>query len=284
MTSLPTPEQYCRRIVKKSGSNFALAFGSLSRVQRRGMRAVYAFCRVVDDVVDGDGSPDQKTCELAAWREVVRAVAAGNVAHPLGQELLWATTQFHIPTRYYLELIDGCASDIAPQPVPDLAALEKYCYGVAGTVGLICLRIFGVEETAMHRAAAIALANAFQLTNILRDLHADAQIGRVYLPTEDLQRFHVPPSAFLQLPAQRDEQQRIAALIDFEITRAAASYETAWRGFSDVLPQMQSAQLMSRCYRAILSRIARDPLAIFSGRVRLPWWQKICVLVRGRAA
>lgn len=278
---METSTRYCAHILKKAGSNFRHAFRFLNPPQRRAMTAVYAFCRVIDDIVDGPSSSTEKSGGLAFWRQEMARVEAGGATEPLTQELHWAVHAFDIPTKYLRELIDGCARDIDFAPLQTLGDLERYCYGVAGTVGLMCCRIFGVTETPTVRSAAIALGNAFQLTNVLRDLAADAKIGRIYLPAEDLIRFGVPAEHL----GLGKESPQLAQLIAFEVRRAEEYFQSAWAQFGeDVEGKLRPAQTMSVCYYALLSQIRKNPLRVMRTRVRLSWWKKLRLLGASRWA
>lgn len=269
--------QHCRRIVRQSGSNFRHAFRFLNPDQRRAMTAVYAFCRVIDDIVDdGAHPPQEKGVQLGRWRKRVAQCADAVPTELLMHELAWAMRTYGIPARYLQELIDGVARDLDPRPVATVQDLLHYCYGVAGTVGLMCLRIFGVEETAEARAAAVALGNALQLTNMLRDLADDVRNGRNYLPREDLARFGVTDA---QLTAGTPSPQ-VDRLIAFEIERAEGFFRQAWEQFAkDDAGRLRAARMMSACYYELLRRMRRHPQRIFRGRVRIPWWRKLRLLV-----
>lgn len=269
--------QHCRRIVRQSGSNFRHAFRFLNPDQRRAMTAVYAFCRVIDDVVDDDAHPPQeKGAQLALWRERIARCADAASTDALVHELAWAMRRYDIPARYLQELIDGVARDLDPRPVETVQDLLQYCYGVAGTVGLMCLRIFGVEETTETRAAAVALGNALQLTNMLRDLADDVRNGRHYLPREDLARFGVTDA---QLAAATPSPQ-VRQLIALQIGRAEGFFRQAWEQFAqDDAGRLRAARMMSACYYELLRRMRHDPWRIFRGRVRIPWWRKLRLLV-----
>lgn len=274
--AMDTPIKHCASIVRRAGSNFAPAFRYLDPAQRRGMQAVYAFCRVVDDIVDAPGDAATKQDRLAHWRGEIAACETGRSRDVLTQELGWAVRQFGIPCRYIAELIDGVARDVTRPPIATADDLLAYCYGVAGTVGLISLRIFRLEETPEARAAALALANAFQLTNILRDLHEDAAMGRCYLPQEDLIRFGVVADDL----TNRGGTAQVARLIAFEGERAERFFAAAWHGFNGATAdQLRPARVMSAFYYALLRRIRRDPLRVLRERVRVPWWQKLQLLL-----
>lgn len=266
--------EHCARIVGRSRSNFAPAFRFLDREQKRAMMAVYAFCRVVDDCVDGNMPANEKIARLSSWRE--NLTSAANSPNPvLMGEVRWAIDTFQIPEKYFVELVDGVGQDLERPSISTFDDLLRYCYGVAGTVGLICLRIFRVEETAQARVAALALANAFQITNILRDLVEDAATGRCYLPGEDMDRFGVTPE---HLRAAKPSLQ-LNALIVFEAERAARFFGDAWTDFNRNDKRLCCARMMSSYYHELLRQIRRDPLRVLCKRVRISWWKKLRLLV-----
>lgn len=277
---MQTAEAYCQRVVQNAGSNFAAAFRFLDHSQRRAMRALYAFCRVVDDVVDSALAAAVKRQQIAFWRDQLEPAAGAPTTHPLMEELHAAVTTFDIPLPYLRDLVDGVARDIAPTPCADWAALEQYCYGVAGTVGLACLRIFRVPETATTRAAGLALANAFQLTNILRDVHSDARTGRVYLPEAELRACGLTAAELCVANVPADDM-RLRTLIVRGGERAEAYFAAAWQQFPRAeAARLRSALLMSDYYYAILQRIRAHPEQVWSRRVRLTTGTKLWLFLK----
>ncbi len=278
---MTSSEGYCKQVVRRAHSSFALSFIFLNAAQRRAMRAVYAFARIVDDIVDGDLAPDDKINHLQMWREEVAKLGHQRVEHPLTSELMWAQQMFRINPLYLRELIDGVAVDLHPHHIPNALSLVQYCYGVAGTVGLLCLPIFGIEENPRTRHGAIALANAFQITNMVRDLRADAQRGYGYLPDEDFRYFGVALSDCVRPSPTASGASRVQELMQYEIARAEVCYGTAWEAFTDAEQRrMKPALVMSMCYRAILHKIARHPLQVLAKRVRLSRREKLGIMGR----
>jgi phytoene synthase len=180
---------HAQAVVERSGTSFYWGMRLLPRPKREAMFAVYAFCREVDDVADGDGSSATKLNLLARWRDELDALFAGRPALPTSRALLEPIRRFDLPRREFELMIEGMEMDASglwsrPQPEP---ALRAYCRCVAGAVGMLSVRIFGARSADADRGAE-ALGEAFQLTNILRDLDEDAAIGRIYLPAERLAR------------------------------------------------------------------------------------------------
>lgn len=280
---MQSSQVYCARIVRRSRSNFSASFRCLDRDQRRAMRALYAFCRLIDDIVDSAKYGAEETQrEVARWRAHVGALGGEfPPTHPLLRELTWAVRQFGLAPHYLQDLVDGCTRDIVPVPIATEQDLLDYCYGVAGTVGLLCLAIFRVEEDGQTRRAALILAQAFQLTNIIRDLHEDLAIGRIYLPLSDWSQCGLDPTKpdLLHNPTYQDAWRQ---LLQMEIRRAESWYQQAWEDFPrTAFPKLRAAQIMSSYYHAILHRIAADPLQVLHSKVRLPWWRKATLVAQG---
>src|SRR5277367_2408586 len=192
--SLEVPKSYeaCQQIARASNSNFYYAFYLLPKPKRNALCALYAFNRLVDDVADEGADLPAKQRGLARWRaeldEAVTLVdAPPNVSLAILPALADALERYKIPTRYLHDLISGAEMDLTIHAYPTFERLREYCYRVAGTVGLTCTHVFGFKDS---RAIDLAekLGLAFQLTNIIRDVHEDYAVGRVYLPEEDLAR------------------------------------------------------------------------------------------------
>ncbi|MEM1297737.1 MAG: squalene/phytoene synthase family protein [Pseudomonadota bacterium] len=184
-----SPQEVVDRITGAAKSSFSLGMKLLSRPRREAMRAVYAFCRVVDDIADGDLSPEEKRRMLADWRAEVNALYAGAPGSAVGQALMRPVADYDLPKAEFLAMIEGMEMDAAgPVVAPSDAELARYTRCVAGSVGLLSMRIFGAWRGEASERFALALADALQLTNILRDVEEDAAIGRLYLPREVLER------------------------------------------------------------------------------------------------
>ena len=151
---------------------------------------MYAFCRIVDDAVDLGRDRDEQQRALQQWREEIARVYDGAPEHPAGERLQDAVRTFPIPREALLDVIAGVEMDLERSTYETFEDLYPYCYRVASAVGLCCIEIFGYGDP-RAREYAMNLGIALQLTNILRDVQADARAGRVYVPQEDLKRFGV---------------------------------------------------------------------------------------------
>jgi squalene synthase HpnC/squalene synthase HpnD len=269
----------CRRVAKNSASNFYYAFFMLPQAKRDALCALYAFMRLVDDVSDTVGSEDDKKRGLARWRAALDAAVAGDVSgHPILPAFADTINRFHIPPRYFHDLISGAEMDLTVGNYATFERLREYCYRVAGTVGLTCLHVFGYDDPHAPDLAE-KLGIAFQLTNILRDVPADYKMGRIYLPQEDLEKFGVRPEDLARgplTPAVRD-------LFAFEAGRAWNFYRDGAKLIPDVHSDSRAALwALARIYSGLLRRIEESGYDVFSERVRLSTPEKTGILLRAR--
>jgi squalene synthase HpnC/squalene synthase HpnD len=273
----------CRRVARNAASNFYYAFHMLPEPKRRGLCALYAFMRLVDDVSDDSGASNEDSVSakqrgLVRWRALVDAAYAGEVSgHAILPAFADTCSRYSIPARYFHDLIAGAEMDINLKYYATFDRLREYCYRVAGTVGLTCIHVFGFRDP---RAPEVAerLGIAFQLTNILRDLSVDLKMGRVYLPQEDLERFGVG-QAELAGPCS----QRVAELIAFEADRAWRYYEEGAEIVGMVERDSRAGLwMLARTYSSLLARIETHGYDVFSERVRLSAPEKFGILVRAQ--
>ncbi|MBI4537696.1 MAG: presqualene diphosphate synthase HpnD [candidate division NC10 bacterium] len=261
--------QFCRALTKASRSNFTYAFLFLPRRERDALYAIYAFCRVTDDIVDEAGASRKAGPSvlerLAAWRAELAACVRGEASHPVTQRLAETMRTYRIPPRYFEELLDGVEMDLVKSRYATFAELEEYCHRVAGAVGLMCIEVFGYSRPETRQYAE-RLGTAFQLTNILRDLGTDCACNRLYLPQEDLARFGCAESDLFERrlsPAYR-------ALMRFEVERARGFYAAAEAVLPpEDRPRMLPAHVMGAIYRRILERIEAGGYDVFTRRIRL---------------
>jgi phytoene synthase len=239
------------RITQASGTSFAAGMAILPRPRREAMRAVYAYCRMIDDIADGDFAPALKREALDLWRGEIEALYAGRPVSAVGRALLEPVAAFDLPREEFILLLEGMEMDAdGPVVAPSREQLSAYTRRVAGAVGVLSIRIFGAWRGEVSDRFALALADAFQLTNILRDIEEDAAIGRLYLPRELLQENGVPvddPQAAASAPgligvcrslggdARRfyDEARRLAAEHERRALRPALLMMGAYEGYLD---------------------------------------------------
>lgn len=264
-------------IVRGAGTSFYRGMRVLPPDRRHAMYAIYAFCRVVDDIADDETIPfAERLPQLTAWRAHIADLYRGTTDGPITRVLAAAVQRYQLRQEDFIAVIDGMQMDSeTPIVAPDLATLDLYCDRVAAAVGRLSVRAFG-DASANADRVAHALGRALQLTNILRDLKEDAERGRLYLPREYLDAANVPhdPQAALRAPHFPEVCDRMAKLAHdyFDTARSAMTLcdKTA----------MRPARLMGATYAAILSRIERRGWSRLDERVSLPKWQKLWVAVR----
>ncbi len=265
--------QAIRRRVEAAGTSFYWAMRLLPQHRRNGMYAVYAYCREVDDIADGDRPTEAKLAALAAWREEIDALYAGRPRHLVAKALRDPLRRYNLRRSDFLDVIDGMEMDAREDiRAPDLATLDLYCARVAAAVGHLSVHIFGDAGEAAHQVAG-SLGRALQLTNILRDLDEDARRGRLYLPREILDRHGIcrsDPVAALQHPALPAACRELAAIAESHFCDAERMMARCRRR------AMRPAAVMSAVYRAtlceLLRRDWRDPAARASLTKPLKLW------------
>jgi phytoene synthase len=263
-------------VVKAAGTSFYRGMRVLPADRRAAMYAVYAFCRLVDDVADEPAPIEAKRAGLAAWREAIGGVFRGAADSAVTRVLLPAVQRFGLRQEDFLAVIDGMQMDAETVIVaPDLATLDLYCDRVAAAVGRLSVRAFGDASPAADRVAW-ALGRALQLTNILRDVDEDAARGRLYLPREWLEQAGVPldPAAALASPA-------LPAVCARVLARARALFAEAHAAMAECNPRaMRPARLMGATYGALLDRLEARGWARLAEPVRVPKWQKLWIAAR----
>jgi phytoene synthase len=266
----------CEQIARTAAANFYPAFLVLPRERRRAMYALYAFNRHTDDLADEPGSPADKRRALDAWRADLSAALAGDDSRPTLAALADSARRFGIPPQYFHDVIDGCLADLDARAMPSFADLYRYCYQVASAVGLACIHVWGFHgdrATAHAESAGVAL----QLTNILRDVGEDRDRGRVYLPTEDLDRFGCDRNRVCD-DARCPSFQSLMA---FEAGRARSYYDHA-RGLTPHLSPAGRAiySVILGTYHRLLDRIESSGFDVLRQRVRVPAREKIALVAR----
>ena len=268
--------QFVARLTRKSRSNFFYAFLCLPRAQREAIFACYAFCRIVDDAVDLVTDRAQQRAELGRWRAEIARVYEGRPEHPAGQRLQVAVRRFPIPRAALEEIIAGVEMDMDHPTYETFDALYPYCYRVASAVGLCCIEIFGYTDP-RARQYAVDLGTALQLTNIIRDVGADARAGRVYLPRADLRAFGITGD---DLRAGRHDDAFVA-LMRRQAARAHDFYRRAESNFPAVdTRSLVPARIMGSIYAALLAEIESRRFRVFGERITVPTARKVAIAFR----
>jgi hydroxysqualene synthase len=269
-----------RAAVGRSGSSFKLGMASLTGERRRAINAVYAFCRVIDDIADGAAPLEEKRRALAGWRREVETINERSPT-PIGRELAWARERFALPVAELHALLDGMETDAEPQVrIADDAALDLYCRRVAGAVGVLSIHIFGVPGATDF---ALGLGRTLQLVNVLRDVDEDAAIERVYVPLSRLRNAPATAPA-AELVRHPDFAAACSALAD----EAAAGFAAAERALATLdRRRLLPAVLMMEAYRTMFDRLRAQGWRDRGSRPRLTRADKLRLLwmaLSGRGA
>lgn len=264
----------CRQIVRTHARTFWLASHFLTPEKRRSAYALYAFCRVADDLVDlaASASPSVTTMRLDEYRLHLHEALADRPTGPVFRELHRAVRTHDVPAAVLHELLEGIARDCTPTRYATWPELYRYCEGVASTVGEMCTHVFGVAGRDEVRRRALMHARilgvAMQLTNILRDVGEDARKGRCYIPDEDLARFQLGREDVLR--GLRPTDRRWCGLMTFQIARARSLYASAMPGIALLAPDSQRCAMACAVgYSGILGAIEGIGYDTFATRARL---------------
>lgn len=264
--------RHCEDVTARHSRSFYLASSLLPQHKRQAVRALYAFCRVTDDIVD-EGTTNTEEA-LASWRRQNASAPKPTEDNPVA--VAWADTQLRhrIPHRYAEQFIDGVGRDMQQTRYNTFADLATYAYGVASTVGLMSMHIIGF--TGLEAIPyAVKLGVALQITNILRDVGEDWQIGRIYLPAEELQAFGLSEADL----AAGTVDDRWRAFMRFQIERNRQLYSDAWPGIAMLDPDGRFAiAAAAQLYQAILKNIEANDYDVFNRRAYVSSWDKLRML------
>lgn len=266
-----TPDEYCQHKAAASGSSFYYSFRFLPLERRRAITALYAFCREMDDVVDARSDRALAQSRLAWWRGEVANLFAGKPQHPVSRALVHAVGRYGVSAGRLGEIITGMEMDLVQTRYLDFAALECYCYRVAGVVGILAAGIFGHRDARTLEYAS-TLGTAFQLTDIIRDVGEDARRNRIYVPMDEMKRFGVGAADLLECRAT----EKFRSLMAFQAERARACYAKAFA----LLPAEDRASqrpglIMAEIYQTLLAEIERDGFQVLSQRTSLTPLRKL---------
>jgi len=275
---LQTSYAHCMRVARTEARNFYYSFTVLTPEKKAAMCAIYAFMRHSDDVSDEEAPDGGRGARMAAWRAALDRALAGDYGDdPILPAFHDTVKRYAIPERLFHELIDGVEMDLTETRYETFEDLHRYCYLVAGVVGLVCLYVWGFDGGDKAYAPAEACGLAFQLTNILRDVKEDAERGRIYLPQEDLRRFGCTDEDVLHGVFT----EPLRELIRFEAVRAREYYERALPLMEMIHPEGRPTfVIMYRIYRGLLDRIEERRYDVFSMRARLSTARKIGIVAR----
>ena len=279
MSAAVQPLRTPTRLTSAAVTNFYYSFVFLPREKRRAIESVYAFARRGDDVVDGELPAAEASSEIVGLRELLdECYADGRPSRrfddePALQALAETVHRYPIPRALFDDLLLGLHMDLDGARYRTFEDLAVYCYRVAGSIGLMCIEIFGYHNP-RTREYALHLGTALQLVNILRDVANDARRGRVYLPEEDLDRFAVKRE---QLLASRPSGGFVE-LMRFECDRARHYFNLARQSLAgEERRSMVAAEIMAAIYWRLLEEIERRGYDVFGPRISLPRALKLCI-------
>ena len=273
---LESAYEACRTIARREAKNFYYAFLTLPAAKRRAIYAAYAFCRHCDDSVDEETSTDAKLKALTELQANLNSTYSGNASSPVYVALADVARNYDIPQDYFQEIILGVESDLVKDRFQNFEELREYCYRVASVVGLICLQIFGYEDDDA-KEYAVDLGLAMQLTNIIRDVREDLDMGRVYLPQDEMARFGYSEEDL----KNGVRNQAFHDLMEFQAQRAREYFD---RGFK-LLPYLSRRSracpaVLGALYSKVLDRIEASDYDVLESRVSLSKAEKIGITAK----
>ena len=275
-TELELAYNHCQRITKERARNFYYTFMPLPADKRRAIYAVYAYCRLCDDIADGDLPIEAKRREFEGVRRNLQVGEASGENAPMYRALHDTARRFDIPYRYFEEILEGVEMDMVKSRFASFDELREYCYKVASVVGLVCIRVFGFDDP-KAKQYAVEMGLAMQLTNILRDVKEDGGRGRIYIPMDEMQRFNYTETQMLR----GEMTEGFTALMAYQAGRARMYFESSRRLFPLISPDARACpELMHATYGSILERIAQSGYDVFERRIGLNKGEKLLLLAR----
>ena len=279
MVASPIPTEayaHCQRVTKAEAKNFYYAFVTLPGPRRRAIYAAYAFCRMCDDIADESMSVEEKLRQLGEVERALEQAEYGQPEGPVYQALAHAVEEYDIPWEDLIEVIRGVEMDLTITRYETFDDLRAYCYRVASVVGLICIQVCGYSDP-KAREYAIDLGLAMQLTNILRDIREDSELGRIYLPQEELARFGYTEEQLMAGEVNENFEQ----FMGFQVARAR-DYFTKGKQLLKLLPLRTRAcpSVLGGIYSRVLDRIEDKGYDVYERRISLPSREKLFLTVR----
>ena len=270
---------HCKRVTRAEAKNFYYASRTLPAKKRRAIYAAYAFCRLCDDIADGDLPLEEKRRLLEETRGRLNSDIYPD-PHPVFSALRDTIDSYDIPVGHFEELIEGVEMDLTQSRYGTFEELRVYCYRVASAVGLVCIEIFGYTD-AKAREYAVDLGLAMQITNIIRDVREDSLRGRIYVPLDELERF-----GYTEQDLERGiVNEPFRQLMAYQAVRAREHFERGRR----IVPLLSADSraclaLLHGVYSSILGRIEESGFDVYSRRVGLPTREKLLLMARLWAA
>ena len=266
----------CRLVTRREAKNFYYAFLTLPAERRRAIYVAYTFCRYCDDSVDSQTSGDEKLATLTELRRKLALTYRGQADEPVFLCLADIAQQYDIPEEYFREVLAGVEADLVKDRYQDFEELRQYCYRVASVVGLICLQIFGYKDP-RARDHAIDLGLAMQLTNIIRDVREDLEMGRIYLPQEELAQFGYSEE---DLQAGRVNES-FTNLMRFQARRARGYFDSGFLLLPYLSPRTRACPaVLGQIYNKVLDRIELADYDVLHHRISLSTTEKLRVMAQ----
>lgn len=269
-----TPQQYCINKTNKSGSSFLPAFYFLGKEKKMALTALYAFCREVDDIVDGCDDYKEGRKKLNWWSLEVSRLFSGTPRHPVTKSLVNYIYKFDLDEKYFNEIIDGMEMDLNFNRYENFTKLQLYCYRAASAVGILSAKIFGFNNINTLKYAH-DMGIALQLTNIIRDLGEDAKRGRIYIPLDELKLFDLTETDILNCT----NHKKIKKLVIFLSERAQNFFFSAVEHLpaEDKRKQLPGL-MMGNIYFVLLKKIVTsDPEKILNKRTLLSPYRRVII-------
>lgn len=269
-----TPQQYCINKTNKSGSSFLPAFYFLGKEKKMALTALYAFCREVDDIVDGCDDYKEGRKKLNWWSLEVSRLFSGTPQHPVTKLLVNYIYKFDLDEKYFNEIIDGMEMDLNFNRYENFTKLQLYCYRAASAVGILSAKIFGFNNINTLKYAH-DMGIALQLTNIIRDLGEDAKRGRIYIPLDELKLFDLTETDILNCTSHK----KIKKLVIFLSERAQNFFFSAIEHLpaEDKRKQLPGL-MMGNIYFVLLKKIViSDPEKILNKRTLLSPYRRVII-------
>lgn len=263
-----------QEIMKKSKTNFANSNIFLSTEKQEAINVIYSFCRHSDDIVDDEYSDfETKKLNLDNWRTEFLNALKNNSKIKILLDLKEVIEKYRINPEIFLDLLKGMEMDLTNSRYKTFDDLRTYCFLVASTVGLITIEVYGYKDKAIQEYA-VNLGMALQLTNILRDIKSDAAIGRIYIPTDDLEQFGCTEKDILD----SNYNKNFVELMKFQCERAKSFYTKADAYLvKSERNRMLSARIIEKIYFGILRKIEKSGYNVFKKRIRLSNFRKLLI-------
>jgi phytoene synthase len=276
MTDLEQAYEECRLVTRREAKNFYYAFLTLPEAQRRAIYVAYTFCRYCDDSVDAEHSLDEKLSLLSDLRRKLNECYQGHTGEMVFLGLADIAEKYNIPEEYFQEVLSGVESDLVKTQYHDFEELRQYCYQVASAVGLICIHIFGFTHS-RAKDHAVDLGLAMQLTNIARDVKEDLDLGRIYLPQDELSRFGYSEEEL----RSGNVNQAFVDLMRFQTQRARDYFSSGFQLLPYLSPRSRACPaVLGTLYSKLLDRIESVNYDVLNHRVSLSTTEKLRITSR----